>query len=215
MRTPIQTWMCALAMVTALSVTAGEEAAPKVVIDTSMGLITVELDPERAPVTVANFLNYVDKGAYDGVIFHRVIAGFMIQGGGHLPNMDLIEGEGPIHNEADNGLKNLTGTIAMARMAEIDSASRQWFINVADNDSLDHSEASCTREQEASAAAAQARGLYKPTTCKTFGYAVFGKVVEGMEVVHAIELVPIQISQGYNDVPSETVMIRKVSRVAQ
>jgi cyclophilin family peptidyl-prolyl cis-trans isomerase len=175
-----------------------------------MGDIVVALDETRAPVTAANFLSYVNDEAYDGTIFHRVIPGFMIQGGGHLPNMEEVASKAEIRNEADNGLKNLTGTIAMARTNFIDSASMQFFINVDDNAFLDHTEASCNREQEQAMIEAQARGLNKPVTCKTFGYAVFGEVVEGMEVVHDIEMVPTHMSMGRRDVPREPVIINSV-----
>lgn len=187
--------------------------SPEVVIDTSLGEIVVELYPDKAPVTVANFLNYVDEGAYDGSIFHRVIPGFMIQGGGYRPDMsEMPEGE-TIHNEADNGLRNEAGTIAMARMNAIDSASRQFFINVDDNTHLDHIAESCTREQVAEVEAAREKGLYKPLTCKGFGYAVFGRVVEGMDVVHDIEMVETGMKQGFRDVPTRTVLIESVRRV--
>lgn len=194
---------------------AAAAAPPRVVIDTSMGMITVELDEAKAPLTVENFLSYVDKGAYDGTIFHRVIAGFVIQGGGMTPAMkERPEGK-PIHNEADNGLKNVTGTIAMAREDEIDSATRQFYINVADNKSLDHTPQSCTRAQMKSIEEARERGLYKPMTCKTFGYAVFGHVVAGMDVVHAIENVPTHAVDGLDDVPMKPVMIKHIERAGR
>lgn len=186
---------------------------PEVQIDTTMGKITVELDADKAPITVRNFLSYVDQGAYDGTVFHRVIPGFMIQGGGLDKDLkSLPEGE-TIHNEADNGLGNVTGTIAMAREDAIDSATRQWFINVVDNPHLDHSRQSCTRKQMESIAEAQAKGLFKPQTCKSFGYAVFGHVVSGMDVVHAIEQVPTHSANGFDDVPVTAVVINHVTRV--
>jgi peptidyl-prolyl cis-trans isomerase B (cyclophilin B) len=187
--------------------------SPRVVIDTSLGEVVVELDHEHAPITVANFLNYVDEGAYDGSIFHRVISGFMVQGGGRLPDLStMAEGE-MIRNEADNGLDNLDGTIAMARFDDIDSASREFFINVRDNPHLNHTGESCTREQFAAWTAAQERGLAKPLTCKSFGYAVFGHVLVGMDIVHAIEAVPTHIKKGYDDVPVQTVLIKSIKRI--
>lgn len=180
---------------------------PRVVLETSMGDVTLELDSEKAPVTVQNFLKYVERGAYDGTIFHRVIPGFMVQGGGYEPDLTLREDDSTVRNEADNGLKNLVGTVAMARMSEIDSASRQFFINVNDNAHLDHRETSCTREDMADVAAARDRGLYKPLTCDSFGYAVFGSVVDGMDVVHAIEIVETQSREDLDDLPVEPVVI--------
>ena len=149
----------------------------RVIIKTTQGAITLELDAKAAPATVANFLSYVDQSGYDNTIFHRVIEGFMIQGGGHY--RDLAESpSGPsLRNEADNGLRNEVGTIAMARMAEIDSATNQFFINVADNRRLDHQGDSCSREEEAAAeaelaeamvagaAAADRFGASAPCTC--------------------------------------------------
>ena len=187
--------------------------APKVVITTNLGKITVQLNPEKAPVTVKNFLAYVDKGEYDGTIFHRVIPGFMIQGGGLTRDLTpRPEGEA-IHNEADNGLKNTVGTIAMARMNDIDSATRQFFINVADNTHLDHTPQSCTRKDMDEYAKARERGLYKPMTCKNFGYAVFGHVVSGMDVVHRIEGVATQAKGGYQNLPVEPVVIESIKQV--
>jgi cyclophilin family peptidyl-prolyl cis-trans isomerase len=188
--------------------------APRVVMDTSMGKITVELDPDKAPVTVKNFLSYVDKGAYDGTIFHRVIAGFMVQGGGMTKDMKALPEGDTIRNEADNGLKNTEGTVAMARTQAIDSAARQFFINVHNNAHLDHSAQSCTRKEMDEIQAARARGLYKPVTCKSFGYAVFGRVIDGMDVVHAIEHVKTHSFEGYHDVPVEPVIIKSIRRVA-
>jgi len=186
---------------------------PEVVIDTTMGKITVALDADKAPITVKNFLKYVDAGAYDGTIFHRVIPGFMIQGGGLDKNLKALPEGDAIHNEADNGLKNDTGTIAMARQNEIDSAIRQFFINVANNPHLDHTSKSCTRKEMKSIAEAAARGLYKPKTCTTFGYAVFGHVVSGMDVVHAIEHVKTHAVDGMEDVPVTPVTITLITRV--
>lgn len=189
-------------------------ASPRVVIDTTMGKITVQLNEKKAPISVKNFLSYVKKGAYDGTIFHRVIPGFVIQGGGLTPNMkERPEGK-PIHNEADNGLKNVTGTIAMAREDAIDSATRQFYINTGDNVSLDHTSDSCTRNEMKSIMEARQRGLYKPMTCKTFGYAVFGHVVGGMDVVRKIEAVPTHSTDGMDDVPVKPVIIRSIREVS-
>lgn len=189
-------------------------AGPSVIVDTSKGSFVIELDADKAPATVANFLAYVDEAAFDGTIFHRVIPGFMIQGGGHLPDMSELPAKDPVVNEAENGLSNLTGTIAMARTDEIDSAGRQFFINVNDNVRLDHTSESCTREQVKVAAEAQERGLYKPLSCTSYGYTVFGKVTSGMEVVHAIALVQTRTHiSGNRDVPVEPVLINSVKRV--
>ena len=168
---------------------AGQPANPRVLIETSKGNITVELFTRNAPQSVGNFLNYVKTGFYDGLIFHRVIPGFMIQGGGMTPDMAEKPKNAPIRNEADNGLKNLRGTLAMARMAAPDSASSQFFINVADNGFLDH------------------RG----TSYDTWGYAVFGQVVGGMDVVDAIVAVPRGDRGPYQDVPIEPVVIKHVT----
>ncbi len=173
----------------------------------------VILYADEAPVTVKNFLSYVDKGEYDKIIFHRVIAGFMIQAGGYFMDLsDADEGDA-IFNEADNGLKNIRGTLAMARLSEIDSARRQFFINTADNTNLDHSEESCSRADEQRRSAALERGLYKPQTCKTFGYAVFGEVISGMEIVEEIELVDTESSDGFNDLPLQPIIIRTIKRM--
>ncbi len=210
--------------------TSGGARRPEVVIETSLGDIEVELFADKAPETVANFLSYVDSGAYDGVIFHRVIAGFMIQTGGHYADMEEVAagevGAGevaagevvaraPVVNEADNGLHNVRGTLAMARTSAIDSATRQFFINVVDDPWLDHSEESCTREDEKAWMDAMARGLYRPKTCKTFGYAVFGRVVSGMDVVDAIEVVETGHVKGYDDVPLKPVIVTTIRRVQE
>ena len=158
-------------------------------IETSMGDITLELDGNKAPDTVANFVEYASSGFYDGTIFHRVIENFMIQGGGFDSDMKQKKTNAPIKNEADNGLKNDTGTIAMARTSDPNSATAQFFINVKDNWFLNHT---------------------APTT-QGWGYAVFGKVTDGLDVVHAIEKVNTTIRSGMQDVPSETVVINKVT----
>ena len=185
----------------------------RVIIKTTQGAITLELDAEAAPATVANFLSYVDQSGYDNTIFHRVIEGFMIQGGGHY--RDLAESpSGPsLRNEADNGLRNEVGTIAMARMAEIDSATNQFFINVADNRRLDHQGDSCSREEEAAAEARAERGLFKPKRCKSFGYAVFGRVIDGMSVVKTIEQVATVTQADFFDVPKDPITILSIRRL--
>lgn len=168
---------------------AGQPANPRVLIETSKGNITVELFPKNAPQSVGNFINYVKTGFYDGTIFHRVIPGFMIQGGGMTPDMAEKPKNAPIPNEADNGLMNLRGTLAMARTGDPDSASSQFFINVADNASLNH------------------RGK----SFDGWGYAVFGQVVDGMKVVDAIVAVPRGDRGPYQDVPVEPVVMKRVT----
>ena len=158
-------------------------------LTTNFGDITLELDAEKAPITVANFLQYVESGYYDGVIFHRVIDGFMIQGGGFDANMKQKATKAEIKNEADNGLGNDKYTVAMARTSIPDSASSQFFINVGDNDSLNHT----------------------APTSSGWGYCVFGKVVEGMDVVDKIRAVKTTSKAGHRDVPVETVVIEKAS----
>jgi peptidyl-prolyl cis-trans isomerase B (cyclophilin B) len=164
------------------------EKNPVVLMSTSKGDIRIELDAQNAPITTKNFLEYASSGHYDGVIFHRVIPGFMIQGGGMDAQMNEKKSKGPIKNEAANGLKNKVGSVAMARTNVVDSATAQFFINVKDNDFLNHR----------SAAPAE------------FGYAVFGQVVDGMDVVHAIEKVKTGRKAGHDDVPVETVLINSV-----
>ena len=186
---------------------------PRVTIKTSKGDVVVKLYADKAPVTVENFLSYVDKGEYDRVIFHRVIAGMMIQTGGYFLDLSEADEGDAILNEADNGLKNIRGTLAMARMNEIDSASRQFFINAVDNPHLDHTEESCSRADERSREEALDRGLYKPQSCKTFGYAVFGEVIAGMELVEEIELVDTESSSGFDDLPLEPITIKTIERV--
>jgi len=151
------------------------------------GVITLELDPEKAPKTVANFLNYVNKGHYNNTIFHRVIPGFMVQGGGMEPGMKEKKGDQPIDNEANNGLKNLNYTVAMARTGDPHSATAQFFINVADNGFLNHT-------------AISAQG---------WGYAVFGKVVAGTEVVDKIKAVKTTRKGYHDDVPVDDVIMEK------
>ncbi|MCH1556637.1 MAG: peptidylprolyl isomerase [Pseudomonadales bacterium] len=186
----------------------------QVMIETNLGEIVLILDPEKAPVTVENFLSYVDQQGYDGTIFHRVIPGFMIQAGGHFEDLSESPSRPPIKNEADNGLSNRIGTIAMARLSDIDTATNQFFINTANNARLDHGPKSCSREEEAKSAALRARGLMKPKRCKSFGYAVFGKVIRGLEVVRRIESLETGMRNGFSDVPLEAVKIITIWRVA-
>ena len=165
---------------------------PVVLLETSMGNIKVELYPDKAPISVANFLAYVKDGHYDGLIFHRVIKDFMIQGGGFTPDMrEKRPGRPPIRNEAGNGLVNDRGTIAMARTNVVDSATAQFFINTVKNDFLNH----------------------KDETPRGFGYAVFGKVIEGMDVVDKIRNVPTGRSGMFQDVPAAPVTILKATLV--
>ena len=158
-------------------------------LSTNFGDITIELDAEKAPITAANFLQYVESGFYENVIFHRVINGFMIQGGGFDTNMKQKPTEASIKNEANNGLSNDKYTIAMARTSVPDSASSQFFINVSDNDFLNHT----------------------APTPSGWGYCVFGKVVDGMDVVDAIKAVPTTSRAGHQDVPVEPVVILKAT----
>ena len=162
---------------------------PMVLMSTSMGDIKIELYPAEAPLTVDNFLGYVRNGFYDGTIFHRVIPGFMIQGGGFTPDMNEKPAKGPIKNEADNGLKNDKGTIAMARTDVVDSATSQFFINEGSNDFLNHGS-------------------------RDFGYAVFGKVVEGMDVVDRIAAVKTGSVGMFQNVPKEAIVIKTVTVLA-
>ncbi len=164
---------------------------PVVIIKTAKGDIKVKLFADKAPVTVANFLQYVDNGHYEGTIFHRVIANFMIQGGGFTPDMQQKPTLSPIKNEAQNGLANKRGTIAMARTQVIDSATSQFFINTVDNEFLN----------------------FRSPDMSGFGYCVFGEVVEGMDVVDAIRAVPTTRVGPHGDVPAEPVEIIQVVRV--
>lgn len=158
-----------------------------VIVKTSHGEFTIELYPDQAPVTVENFLAYVDDGFFDGTIFHRVISGFMIQGGGFTAEMQQKSTRAPIKNEADNGLKNTRGTLSMARTQQKDSATAQFFINLTDNTFLDHG-------------------------ARDFGYAVFGKVTDGMDVVDKIATVKTGNRGGHADVPMEAVTIESARR---
>ncbi len=165
----------------------GRAADPSVIMKTSMGTITIQLDPKHAPISTANFLAYVDAKAYDGTIFHRVIPGFMIQGGGFKPDMSEISYQAPIQNEASNGLKNLRGTISMARTNDPNSATAQFFLNLVDNASLDPNEGSA-------------------------GYAVFGKITDGLDVIDKIAQVETTTVGPYENVPAKPVMIISVRR---
>ena len=168
-----------------------ERSHPLVKLETSMGDITLELYPDKAPVTVANFLDYVKAGFFEGTIFHRVISGFMIQGGGLDAQMNKKPTRAPIKNEADNGLTNDAYTVAMARTNDPNSATAQFFINTVDNDFLN----------------------FKDKSIQGWGYAVFGKVTEGMDVVDAISKVKTGSRGGHQDVPVDTVVILKAERV--
>lgn len=163
------------------------ESSPRVVLQTSKGDIVLALDGKQAPQSVANFLAYVEEDFYVGTIFHRVIDGFMIQGGGHTVDLVPKQTRGTLENEADNGLENKRGTVAMARRPDPHSASAQFFINTVDNPGLNHRE----------------------KTPAGWGYAVFGEVVEGMDVVDAIAKVKTSSRGGMSDVPEEPVVIEK------
>jgi peptidyl-prolyl cis-trans isomerase A (cyclophilin A) len=154
---------------------------------TSLGEFTVELEPKEAPITVENFLKYVDDGFFDGTIFHRIVPGFVIQGGGLTPEFDNKATRAPIKNEATNGLRNLRGTLSMARTNAVDSATSQFFVNLKDNAFLDH----------------------KPGN---HGYAVFGRVTKGMDVIDQIARVKTGKRKGYDDAPLESVTIESARR---
>ena len=166
--------------------TVSEAKTVKVVMETSKGSIELELDPAKAPITVENFVKYVKKGHYDGLIFHRVIPGFMIQGGGFTPDMNQKAVDAPIAIESKNGLKNARGTIAMARTSNPNSATSQFFINVKDNTNLDY------------------------PSFDGYGYAVFGKVTKGLDICDAIVSVPTKQVGPHGDVPAEPIVIKSV-----
>ncbi|MCY1393469.1 Peptidyl-prolyl cis-trans isomerase A [compost metagenome] len=170
----------------ATSLMAATATAPHVVLDTSMGKIEIELDPVKAPVTTKNFLEYVDSGFYTNTIFHRVIPGFMAQGGGFTAQMQQKETKDPIKNEASNGLKNVRGTLSMARTSNPNSATSQFFINVADNEFLNPG--------------------------RDAGYAVFAKVVSGMDVVDNIVNSQTTTKQGMQNVPVDPILIKSAKR---
>ena len=173
------------------SAVAAEAKNPTLLIETSLGNVKVELFQKEAPISVKNFLDYAKSGFYNGTIFHRVIPGFMIQGGGFTADMAQKPTRAEIKNEATNGLKNTRGTLAMARTNVVDSASSQFFINVADNDFLNH----------------------RPGGPGAFGYAVFGKVISGMDVVDKIAAVQTGMQAGMTDVPVKPVVIKNVKIV--
>ena len=189
-----QTLTCVLLLLpllAAFTASAQTSTNPSVVVKTSMGSFTIELYPEKAPETVKNFLLYVDEGFYPGTVFHRVIDGFMVQGGGLDKEMTKKATRAPIVNEAGNKLKNVVGTVAMARTGEPNSATAQFFVNVKDNSFLD----------------------YRDSSRDGIGYCVFGKVVEGMEVVEKIRSVPTGVKNGMRDVPTTPVVIESITRV--
>ena len=171
------------------SITQAETTMVK--MDTNQGTIILELDADKAPTTVKNFITYANEGFYDGTIFHRVISNFMIQGGGFTEDMSQKTTHDPIKNEANNGLKNSNGTIAMARTGDPHSATAQFFINVKDNDFLN----------------------FSSETPQGWGYAVFGKVTEGMDVVNKIKDTSTSTNGPYQDVPIEAIIIEKVTIV--
>src|SRR5687767_11047798 len=162
---------------------------PLVRFETSHGDFSVEVDEESAPISAQNFLRYVDEGYYDGTIFHRVIPGFMVQGGGFTAGMEHKPGHAPIQNEASNGLKNQRGSLAMARTNDLHSATSQFFVNLVDNGFLDH-------------------------RTGNFGYAVFGRVVGGIDVIDRIAKVKTGRRHGHDDVPAESVLIKSARRTA-
>lgn len=164
-------------------------AHPVVVLTTNFGEIQIELEEKKAPITVQNFLQYVNEGFYDHKIFHRVINGFMVQGGGFDKEMNQPKTHATITNEAENGLKNLKGTIAMARTSDVNSASAQFFINLVDNNFLD----------------------FKSPNPREYGYCVFGKVISGMDVIEKIGKVKTGTKSGHSDVPVEAVEIIKAT----
>lgn len=179
-----------LFLVTFLATVAKANDKPIVRLDTSLGLIFVELEHEKAPKTVANFLSYVEEGFYNGLIFHRVIPNFMIQGGGLDPAMKKRATRAPIRNEAKNGLANVRGTLAMARTSDPHSATAQFFINLVDNDFLNRSKAR-----------------------DGWGYCVFGRVVKGMDIVDKIQRVGTATIRGRRDVPRKPIFISRAQRV--
>ncbi|MCB1648133.1 MAG: peptidyl-prolyl cis-trans isomerase [Pseudomonadales bacterium] len=181
-----------LALLLSLSsfATAAENANPVVIMETNKGTVKIELWESKAPITVANFLRYVDAGFYNGVIFHRVIPGFMVQGGGFTPDMIQKPTFEQIKNEASAELPNLRGTLSMARTQVVDSATAQFFINLVDNNFLNHTD----------------------ETPRGFGYAVFGEVVEGMDIVDAIAGVQTGNQGMYQDVPTEAIIITSMTR---
>jgi len=180
--------MLCVAVLLPVQILVAQSPNPVVVIETSMGDITIELNQDKAPKSVENFLQYAKSGFYADTIFHRIIQGFMIQGGGLTANMARKPTRDPIPNEANNGLKNERGTIAMARTSEINSATSQFFINTVNNAGLNH----------------------KGESPDQYGYAVFGKVIQGMDVVDKIERVTTDTKGSYQNVPSRPIVIKSV-----
>ncbi|MBM7036444.1 peptidylprolyl isomerase [Vibrio ulleungensis] len=179
-----------LPLITLLCASAWVNAAPLVEVETTLGNFVIDLDSELAPISSENFLSYVEDGSYEGTIFHRVIKDFMAQGGGFDDSMNQLPTQAPIKNEASNGLKNLTATVAMARTNNPDSATRQFFINYKDNYFLDH-------------------------TFTNPGYAVFGKVVDGFDVIQKMATVPTGSYGPFSDVPTEQIVIKKMTVLAE
>ena len=179
--------LLSLGLLVCVGMVKAEDGPLRVALETSKGKIVIELDSEHAPIAVENFLGYVSSGFYEGTVFHRVIDGFMVQGGGFTEGMQQKPTEGTIQNEADNGLDNQRGTVAMARRPDPHSATSQFFVNLVDNKFLDH----------------------QSKTDQGWGYAVFGKVVEGMDVVDAIGKVDTGRHGPMGDVPKEPVLIQK------
>lgn len=167
--------------------------APLVLMETTAGDLRIELYPQEAPETVENFLRYVEDGHYDGTIFHRVVRGFVIQGGGFTSEMEEKDTRDPISNEAENGLRNLRGTLSMARTMDPHSATSQFFVNTKDNAALDHTD----------------------PTMQGWGYAVFGKVISGMDAVDRIEASPVVSRAGHNDVPATPIVVESATVVSR
>ncbi|PCJ17973.1 MAG: peptidylprolyl isomerase A [Gammaproteobacteria bacterium] len=181
------TGFIALSLVLLMGLNGFLRAGPVVVMETSLGNIEITLDDKKAPISTKNFLKYVDEGFYEGIIFHRVIPGFMVQGGGFDQSMTKKDNHVPITNEADNGLKNVKGSIAMARTSQLNSATSQFFINTVDNNALDH----------------------RPGN---FGYAVFGNVSKGMGVLDKIESAATMRSGSHGNLPKKQIVIKKAYR---
>ena len=179
-----------LILIQSVAIGNSSESSPRIVLETSKGTIFIELYPDKAPLTVKNFMAYVDSGFYDGTIFHRVIPRFMIQGGGFTSDMKRKPTKAPVRNEADNGMKNNRGTIAMARTQDPHSATAQFFINTVDNDFLNH----------------------RSKSGQAWGYAVFGKVIQGMDVVDTIATMKTENAGMMRNVPVESVLIVKAKR---
>ncbi|MBC7793906.1 MAG: peptidyl-prolyl cis-trans isomerase [Clostridia bacterium] len=193
-----------VALLPSIAFAAESKGAPKftdIVIETSAGNFTLRVNSEKAPISAENFLKYVDEGFYNGTVFHRVINNFMVQGGGFTPDMKQKATKGAIKNEAGNGLKNIMGTVAMARTSEVNSATAQFFVNVKDNSFLDH----------------------KSDAPNEFGYAVFGEVISGMDTIDKMKVMPTcpgtsqacaaaNLPAGFRDVPATPIIITKASR---